>query len=38
MQAFPAFLMFADKAGAYPSEAPFSCSTLGEASGITDIK
>ncbi len=26
-------LMFADKVGAYPSEAPFRCSTLGQAPG-----
>jgi hypothetical protein len=26
--------MFAGKLGAYPSEAPFKCSTLGQAPGI----
>jgi hypothetical protein len=28
-------LMFAGKARAYPSEAPFRCSTLGQALGLT---
>ncbi len=28
-------LMFAGKLRAYPSEAPFKCSTLGQAPGIT---
>ncbi len=27
--------MFAGKAGAYPSEAPFRCSTLGQVPGLT---
>jgi len=27
--------MFAGKAGAYPSEGPFMCSTLGSAPGLT---
>jgi hypothetical protein len=27
--------MFAGKAGAYLSEAPFKCSTLGKAPGLT---
>ncbi len=28
-------LMFAGKAGAYPGEAPFRCSTLRQAPGLT---
>ncbi len=30
--------MFAGKAGAYLSEAPFRCSTLGLAPGLTQTK
>ncbi len=33
-QAFPASSLVCDKAGAYPSEAPFKCSTLGQAPGL----
>jgi hypothetical protein len=29
--------MFAVKAGAYPSETPFRCSTLGKAPGLAHI-
>jgi hypothetical protein len=32
---FQPSLIFVDKAGAYPSEAPFKCSTLGSAPGLT---
>ncbi len=32
---FQPSLMFAGKARAYPSEAPFRCSTLGQARGLT---
>jgi len=31
---FQPILMFAGKAGAYPSEAPFRCCTLGYAAGL----
>ncbi len=34
-QAFPAQSILAGKAGAYPSEAPFKCSTLGQFPGLT---
>jgi hypothetical protein len=32
---FQQILMFASKAGAYMSEAPFSCSTLGLSPGLS---
>ncbi len=35
---FQSSLMFTRKAGAYPSEAPFRCSTIGKAPDITNKK
>jgi hypothetical protein len=32
---FKPHLMFAGKAGDYPNETPFSCSTLGQAPDLT---